>query len=292
MIQKRFITPDQLRVASFGLAARVVQSTFRPKFLVALWRGGATIGCYVHEYLGFKGIESDHIAIRTSRYTGVDCATEEVIVHNLTYLKEQAKAGDSILLVDDVWDSGKSIEAFTKKIEQELGHLNLVIRIATVFYKPKRNHLSTSPDYFVEETDDWLVFPHELESLSRGEIELHFGAECSKIIFEPWKSIREKDIRVVYEWQKARGLSASYRTFEEHVREAELETWQTIRENDIRVLYERTKARDGYSGPYEPFRRYVTQADLGAPYVEAPSDLDYVKDRSDDLRGEIWLAFE
>lgn len=292
MIKKRFITPDKLRVVSFGLAARVLQSELRPTFLVALWRGGATIGCYVHEYLGYKGIESDHIAIRTSRYTGVDCAAEEVIVHNLTYLKEQAKAGDSILLVDDVWDSGKSIDAFTKKIEQELGHLKLVVRVATVFYKPSRNHLLTSPDYYVEETDEWLVFPHELEGLSKEEIELHFGAECAKIIFEPWKSIREKDIRVLYDRKKARGYNESYRTFEQHITEADLVTWQTIREKDIQRLYERTKA-GGHTGPYGPFRRYVTQADLGPPYVEdAPSDLDFVPDKPDDIREDIWIAFE
>lgn len=70
-------------------------------------------------------------------------------------------------------------------------------------------------------------------------------------------------------------------------------TWQTIRDDDIRVLYERTKAAGGYSGPYGPFRRYVTQADLGPPYVEnAPDDRDLVHDLPDDIKEGIWIDFK
>ncbi len=44
------------------------------------------------------------------------------------------------------------------------------IRIATVYYKPTRNRSSLVPDYYVKATDTWLVFPHELQGLSREEI--------------------------------------------------------------------------------------------------------------------------
>ncbi len=182
--KKRFITPEQLRNLSFSLAFRVVKSRFKPTFLVALWRGGAPIGCYAHEFLKFKGIDTDHISIRTSRFTGIDCANEEVVVHNLTYLKEQAKLGDSILLVDDVYDSGKSIQAFKNKIETDLGHLKLDVRVATVFFKPTRNTLPGGPEYWVESTDEWLVFPHELESLSSEEIVQHFGPNVAQLLSE------------------------------------------------------------------------------------------------------------
>ncbi len=70
------------------------------------------------------------------------------------------------------------------------------------------------------------------------------------------------------------------------------QTWQSIREKDIRVLYERTKSKGGYDGPFEPFRRYVTQADLGGTYVDAPSELDTIKELPDDIKNAIWLAFE
>ena len=72
---KTFITPEQLRLQSHRLAAEVVRDGFEPDFMVAVWRGGAPIGCYVHEFLKYLGKTCDHIAIRTSRYSGVDEAT-------------------------------------------------------------------------------------------------------------------------------------------------------------------------------------------------------------------------
>jgi hypothetical protein len=69
-------------------------------------------------------------------------------------------------------------------------------------------------------------------------------------------------------------------------------SWQERRDEEIRELYERTKSKGGYSGPYLPFRRYVTQADLGGTYVDAPSELDWIPSLPDDITHEIWIAFK
>jgi hypothetical protein len=42
--------------------------------------------------------------------------------------------------------------------------------MAMPWYKPERNIIDVEPDYFVHETDDWLVFPHEMDGLSEKEI--------------------------------------------------------------------------------------------------------------------------
>jgi hypothetical protein len=47
------------------------------------------------------------------------------------------------------------------------------IRIATVYYKPARNRSNHVPDYYVHDTDRWLVFPHEIQGLTRAEILAH-----------------------------------------------------------------------------------------------------------------------
>jgi hypothetical protein len=47
------------------------------------------------------------------------------------------------------------------------------IRIATVYYKPERNRSTLVPDYYVKATDAWLVFPHEIQGLTREEILTH-----------------------------------------------------------------------------------------------------------------------
>lgn len=187
-ISKLYITPDELRKDSFVLGMKVIKDGFRPDFMVALWRGGAPIGCNIHELLKWKGINSDHIAIRTSKYTGIDKADSRVVVHNLSYLVENIKPGDKILLVDDVWDSGSSIVAFKETLEYRLidacGGTSTPtdVRVATMFYKPSRNVSGQVPDYYVHETDRWLVFPHELEGMDLAEVELAFGKDISGII--------------------------------------------------------------------------------------------------------------
>jgi hypothetical protein len=76
-----------------------------------------------------------------------------------------------LLLVDDVFDSGNSLQAvldtLALKSRKNLPH---DIRIATVYYKPGNNQTSLTPDFYVHETDRWLVFPHELDGLSSEEI--------------------------------------------------------------------------------------------------------------------------
>jgi hypoxanthine phosphoribosyltransferase len=170
-MDKLFISADSLLRDSMELARLIVASGFRPTFLVAMWRGGAPIGIAVQEALEYHGIHSDHIAIRTSSYRGIDDADKTVRVHALNYLVSRLSAEDELLLVDDVWDSGRSLDAVLAELKRRCRrNLPGQIRIATVYYKPARNRSLLKPDYFVEETDRWLVFPHEIQGLTREEI--------------------------------------------------------------------------------------------------------------------------
>jgi hypothetical protein len=44
------------------------------------------------------------------------------------------------------------------------------VRIATPWYKPGNNRTRLVPDYYLHETDKWIVFPHELVGLTLDEI--------------------------------------------------------------------------------------------------------------------------
>ncbi len=168
---KAFISAQSLLEDSFELGRRVVKSGFRPSFLVGIWRGGAPIGITVQEVLEYNGIECDHIAIRTSSYMGIDQQSRSVRVHAIDYLVSMLNADDGLLLIDDVFDSGRSLEAVIAELGRRCRrNLPEQIRIATVYYKPTRNRSSLRPDFFVRETDQWLVFPHEICGLSREEI--------------------------------------------------------------------------------------------------------------------------
>ncbi|MGO9932682.1 MAG: phosphoribosyltransferase [Steroidobacteraceae bacterium] len=173
-MDKIFVSANSLLRDSIELAGLIVRSGFRPTFLVALWRGGAPIGIAVQEVLEYHSIHTDHIAIRTSSYTGIGNEPKTVRVHALNYLVSRLSAGDNLLLVDDVFDSGRSLEAVIAELQRRCRrNLPDRIRIATVYYKPARNRSALVPDYYIRETDSWLVFPHELQGLTPEEILQH-----------------------------------------------------------------------------------------------------------------------
>jgi hypoxanthine phosphoribosyltransferase len=168
---KIFISADSLLRDSIELGLQVVRSGFRPTFLVGIWRGGAPVGIAVQEILEYNGIECDHVSIRTSSYTGIDQQSRTVRVHAVDYLVSSLNAEDQLLLIDDVFDSGRSLEAVIAELRRRWRrNLAEQIRVATVYYKPARNRSNLMPDFYVRSTDQWLVFPHEINGLTREEI--------------------------------------------------------------------------------------------------------------------------
>ena len=173
-MDKVFIGAESLLRDSLELGLQIVRSGFRPTFLVGVWRGGAPIGITVQEVLEYHGHECDHISIRTSSYAGIDKREKTVRVHAIDYLVSRLQAEDRLLLIDDVFDSGLSLEAVIGELRKRCRrNLPEDIRIATAYFKPSRNRSSIKPDYFVRSTDQWLVFPHEMQGLSREEILQH-----------------------------------------------------------------------------------------------------------------------
>jgi hypothetical protein len=169
-MEKLFISADGLLRDSMELARRVLVSGMRPTFLVGMWRGGSPIGIAVQEVFEYYSIHTDHIAIRTSSYAAIDVEHKTVRVHATDYLVSRLEAEDELLIVDDVFDSGRSLEELTRRCRRNLPEK---IRIATVYYKPKRRRTVLMPDYYVHETDHWLVFPHEIQGLTQEEILAH-----------------------------------------------------------------------------------------------------------------------
>ncbi|HCY13808.1 MAG TPA: hypoxanthine phosphoribosyltransferase, partial [Gammaproteobacteria bacterium] len=169
--EKIFIQAQELLRDSFLLGKSIIDSGFRPDFIVGIWRGGTPVGIAVQELLDYAGIPTDHIAIRTSYYTGIESTQSKVQVHGLGYLIRKLNQEDSVLIVDDVFDTGMSIEAVITDLRERCRrNMPNDLRIATPWYKPAKNRTGRAPDYFIHQTDKWLVFPHELQGLSSDEV--------------------------------------------------------------------------------------------------------------------------
>ena len=169
--EKTYISAQSLLEDSFRLGVQVLDSGFRPSFIVGVWRGGTPVGIAVQELLDFFGVETDHIAIRTSLYRSIGRPGSRIRVHGMQYVIDHVEADQSLLIVDDVFDTGLSIDAVISHLRRQARrNAPLDTRVATVYYKPGNNRTARAPDYYVHETERWLVFPHELHGLTREEI--------------------------------------------------------------------------------------------------------------------------
>lgn len=174
MSTKRYLSAQGLLEDSFRLGHQILEAGFEPTFIIAIWRGGVPIGIAVQEYLSFHGIQADNIAIRTASYAGIDQQARQVQVFGLNYLVKNVQHHDRLLIVDDVFDTGRSIEAIIHELERK-ARLNTPedIRVAVPYYKPKRRQTERQPDFYLYETEEWLKYPHSLEGLSTLEIQEH-----------------------------------------------------------------------------------------------------------------------
>ena len=177
-MQKKFVAADDLLRDSFQLAAQINKAEFHPDFLVGLWRGGSAVGIAVQEGLDFLGIKTDHIAIRTSyrgaaSYSEMVSKAEAIRVHGLQYLLENLASHHSLLIVDDVYSTGSSVNAVIEQLRlRTRRNMPQDVRIATVWYRPTDKTLR-KPDYFVHETQDWLALPYELSGMTLDELRTH-----------------------------------------------------------------------------------------------------------------------
>lgn len=169
-----YLDAQTLLEDSFRLGAEIHRSGFRPTFIVAVWRGGAPVGLAVQEFLAYHGVHTNHIAIRTSAYSGVDERHRQIAVYGLSHLVKNLAFEDRLLLVDDVFDTGRTIQALVDQLKAKLRrNMPRDVRIAVPYFKPTRNETSLAPDYYLRETERWLRYPHELDGMTAAEIRTH-----------------------------------------------------------------------------------------------------------------------
>ena len=170
-MEKIFISAGELLADSFLLAEQIYASGFRPDLIVGIWRGGTPVAIAVQEYFDVRDAGAQHVPVKTWAYRGIDVRRREVEVSDLSLVVNCVDAASRVLIVDDVFDTGASIDALLGKLRFQLDErYPREIRIACPWYKPARNTTALRPDYFLHETGAWLVFPHELAGLQAAEI--------------------------------------------------------------------------------------------------------------------------
>lgn len=146
-VEREVLTWDGFGEASRDIARAIVQSEFVPEVVVAIARGGLLPAGSIAYGLGVKNCG----AINVEFYTGIGTVLDapELLPPELdmTYLD-----GRRVLLVDDVADSGRTLDLAVRLLVER----GADVRSAVIYTKPTT---IIQPDFSYKDTDRWIDFP-------------------------------------------------------------------------------------------------------------------------------------
>ncbi len=188
-MEKEFLPYEYVRNNALKLAHRIHGDGFVPDVIYVSLRGGAYLGNVISEY--FKIVRRGtrpvfYAAVVARSYTDIH-TRERVMVDGWTYDSEYLRSGDRVLLIDDIFDSGRTINHLVGII-LEKGIPREDIKIAVHDYKIRdyvTDVMPIHPDYFCRkhviespDRDNWIHYlSHELVGLSCEEIEKNYGSD-------------------------------------------------------------------------------------------------------------------
>lgn len=186
---KEFMSYDIVRNNSLKLARRIHSDGFIPDVIYVSLRGGAYMGNVISEY--FKVVRKGerpvfYAAVVARSYTDIK-EHDAIRIDGWTYSPEHLRHGDRILLVDDIFDSGRTINHLVQ-IFLDKGIPRNDIRIAVHDYKVRtfqEEQPLVEPEYFCRKhiiddpaEDNWVHYmSHELLGLTEDEIRDHYASD-------------------------------------------------------------------------------------------------------------------
>jgi len=168
-------TWNQIYRMLIHIAEKIRRDHFKPDVIVGVSRGGWPPARVLSDLL-----ENPNLAnVRAEFYVGVAETKGEPVLTQPVSVKV---AGKRVLVVDEVADTGKSLQLIREHLKAE-GASD--VRIATVYLKPWS---IVKPDYYAKETSRWIVFPWEVKETIRKLVQKckekgkPFEAEMEKLV--------------------------------------------------------------------------------------------------------------
>jgi len=171
-MEKYFISASDLEKDSWAFARELHEKSLNFDWVVGLTRGGVQISIYIQEALSLlSGEKKSYSTIHAQSYSDIGKA-EGVILGQMDHLINLVKENQSILVIDDVFDRGRTLEAVYENLSLRLKALNTKIYLGALYYKPENSEVNIEPDFHYKKfsKDHWLVFPHELCGLTEDEL--------------------------------------------------------------------------------------------------------------------------
>lgn len=160
MTDREVLTWELFGVAGRALAQQVADSGFRPDIVLGIARGGLLPAGSIAYALDCKNL----FTLSVEFYTGID-ERLDVPVMLPPFLDAADLTGANVLIVDDVADTGKTLELVRGFCSDHVASA----RTAVLYAKP---HSIISPDFVWRSTDRWINFPWSTQPpvVSRGGV--------------------------------------------------------------------------------------------------------------------------
>ena len=137
------------------IAREIRRKNLEVDVIIAVARGGWVPGRLLSDYLG----NDELYTVRVKFYKGVGQRIEKPLILHPTQLDIQDK---SVLLVDDIADTGESLIAVLAHLKEKNSGRVVVVTLV------KKPHSKFTPDLYVRETRAWVVFPWEVKETING----------------------------------------------------------------------------------------------------------------------------
>lgn len=192
---KEFLPYDTVRIDALKLAHKIYQEDgFVPDVIYASLRGGAYMANVISEYykIALKNQKPVlYAAVVARSYTDVE-EHSRIHIDGWTYSPEYLRPGDKILICDDIYDSGHTID-YLVNVFLEKGIARDQIKVAVHDYKihEYKEQPAIKPDYYCRKFEvknsgdnNWINYnSHEMVGLTKEEREEHF--------YKPYPELRE-----------------------------------------------------------------------------------------------------
>jgi len=146
------LTWIQIEKMCISLARKVAR--YKPEVIVAISRGGLVPGRILSDILDISDVQ----VIRVKFYRTVG---ETELEPKIFQGQDLIIKGKKVLVVDDVADSGKSLAVIRAYLKRKNP---AELKFATIHCKPISIFI---PDFYVEETDKWVIYPWEKLEVKR-----------------------------------------------------------------------------------------------------------------------------
>ena len=154
---KVFVDEESHILDSYRLGEKIFTDGFKPTFIVGLWRGGSAVALVVQECFAYLGVPTEHTTIRIVAESNMSnpCADLKTFVCMASYALETLRADDRLLIVDDVFRSGRHTLAVVDQLRLGLRrNMPREVRVATIWKHAQSD--ATQLDYFLNERIDGL----------------------------------------------------------------------------------------------------------------------------------------